>query len=215
MADSTPWLVAGDHPAAQGGEPRKHAPATLRNRGPIAEALAARLPAAGLVLEIASGSGEHVASFAERFAAIDWQPSDPDASALASIDAWCADLPNVAPALAIDAAAAEWPVARADAIFCANMVHIAPWEAALGLLAGAGQVLPLGAPLILYGPFVRDDAPTAPSNLAFDESLKARDPRWGLRRVAAIAAAAAPHALVLADLVEMPANNLMLEFRHG
>lgn len=208
MADPTPWIAAEDSGAA-----RKHAPATLRNREAIAAVLAETLPSAGTVLEIASGSGEHCAFFAERFAALRWQPSDPEPSALVSIASWCAGLGNVAPPLAIDAAAAEWPVARADALLCINMVHISPWEATLGLLDGAARVLAEGAPLILYGPYRRAEVPTAPSNEAFDASLKARDPRWGLRDVAEVTAAAATQGLAFERLVEMPANNIMLVYR--
>lgn len=208
MADPTPWIVAEDS-----GDVRKHAPATLRNRGAIAELLAGLLPPAGLVLEVASGSGEHVGHFAERFATIDWQPSDPDASARASISAWCAGMANVAAPLALDAGAADWPIASADAVLCINMVHISPWEATLGLMAGAARVLPTGAPLILYGPFTRQDVATAPSNAAFDMSLRERDPAWGLRSVEAVTRAAVAHGLAFDRLAEMPANNLLLVYR--
>jgi len=208
MPDPTPWIVAEDT-----GDVRKHAPATLRNREAIAAVLMAELPLTGLVLEIASGSGEHVAHFARELCGHDWQPSDPDASARASIAAWCEGLANVRPPLALDAAAPDWPVDRADAVLCINMVHIAPWAATLGLVAGAARLLATGAPLILYGPFRRDGVPTAPSNEAFDQSLKARDPDWGLRRVEAVSEAAAPQGLLLARMIEMPANNLMLVYR--
>ncbi len=134
--------------------------------------LAEALPARGLVLEVASGSGEHAAFFAERFPDLTWQPSDPDADALASIADWCAGLANVLPPLTLDAAEAAWPIGAADAILCVNMVHISPWEATLGLMAGAGRLLAPGAPLILYGPYRQRDVPTAESNEAFDVSLK-------------------------------------------
>lgn len=208
MADPTPWIAAEDTGAA-----RKHAPATLRNREAIAGVLAEVLPKFGTVLEIASGSGEHCAFFAERFTALRWQPSDPEPSALASIAAWCAGLGNVAPPLAIDAAASDWPVGRADALLCINMVHISPWEATLGLLDGAARVLPERAPLVLYGPYRRAEVETAPSNEAFDASLRARDPRWGLRDVAEVTEAAAARGLAFERLVEMPANNIMLVYR--
>jgi hypothetical protein len=208
MADPTPWIAAEDTGAA-----RKHAPATLRNREPIAEVLAEVLPAAGTVLEIASGSGEHCAFFAARFPALRWQPSDPEPAARASIAAWCAGLANVAPPLAIDAAAPDWPVDPADALLCINMVHISPWEATLGLLDGAARVLPADAPLILYGPYRRAEVPTAPSNEAFDASLRARDPRWGLRDVAEVTGAAVARGLRFERLVEMPANNSILIYR--
>lgn len=206
MADPTPWIVAEDT-----GDVKKHAPAALRNRGAIAEALRADLPAAGLVLEVASGSGEHAAYFADAFPTLDWQPSDPDATALASIAAWSEGLANVRPPLMLDAAATPWPVAAADAVLCINMVHIAPWEATLGLIAGARRLLAIGAPLILYGPYRRAGVPTAESNEAFDASLKSRDPRWGLRTVEAVSEAASGFALD--RLVEMPANNLLLVYR--
>jgi len=208
MADPTPWIAAEDS-----GAERKHAPATLRNREAIAAVLAEVLPETGLVLEIASGSGEHCAFFARGFSALRWQPSDPEPSALASIASWCAGLANVAEPLAIDAAAVDWPVERADALLCINMVHISPWEATLGLLDGAARVLPDGAPLILYGPYRRVEVETAPSNEAFDASLKARDPRWGLRDVADVSAAASACGLAFERLVEMPANNIMLVYR--
>lgn len=206
MADSTPWIAA-----EQGGEVRKHAPATLRNRGAIAECLRAILPTTGLILEIASGSGEHAAYLAQEFPALDWQPSDPEATALASIAAWSEGIGNVRPSMMLDAAAPDWPVANADAILCINMVHIAPWEATLGLLAGSARLLAPNAPLVLYGPYRRAGVPTADSNEAFDASLKSRDPRWGLRTVEGVSEAA--RGFVLDRLIEMPANNLMLVYR--
>ena len=194
---------------------RRHAPATLRNREPIAAVLADALPADGLVLEVASGSGEHCAFFAERFPALQWQPSDPDADALASIADWCAELPNVLPPLTLDAAEAAWPIGAADAILCINMVHISPWEATLGLMAGAAKLLARGAPLFLYGPYRQRGVPTAESNEAFDVSLKTRNPAWGLRHVEDVSAAAAARGLALDRIVAMPANNLSLVFRRG
>lgn len=192
---------------------RRHAPATTRNREPIAAVLAEALPRSGLVLEVASGSGEHCAWFAERFPALDWQPSDPDEAARASIRAWCAGLPNVLPPLDLDAATAHWPAEHADALLCINMVHISPWEATLGLMAGAARLLAPGAPLILYGPYRQRSVPTAESNEAFDVSLKSRDPRWGLRLVEEVSAAADSRGLRLERIVPMPANNLSLVFR--
>ncbi len=207
MADPTPWIVAEDS-----GGVRKHAPATLRNREAIAAELAVLLPERGIVLEVASGSGEHAAYFAERFPALTFIPSDPDAAARASIASWCAGLPNVAPPLAIDAAAGDWPIAAADAVLCINMVHISPWEATLGLFRTCANLLPSGGRLILYGPYRRAGVPIAPSNAAFDRSLKARDPRWGLRDIAEMTAAAA-RGLRFESLVEMPANNLLITYR--
>jgi SAM-dependent methyltransferase len=192
---------------------RRHAPATARNREPIAAVLAEALPAHGLVLEVASGSGEHAAFFAERFSDLTWQPSDPDDDSLASIADWCAGLANVLPPLALDAAEAAWPIGAADAILCVNMVHISPWEATLGLMAGAGRLLAAGAPLILYGPYRQRDVPTAESNEAFDVSLKSRNPAWGLRHVEDVSAAAAACGLLLERIVAMSANNLSLVFR--
>jgi SAM-dependent methyltransferase len=192
---------------------KRHAPATARNREPIAAVLEAELPARGLVLEIASGSGGHCAFFAERFTALRWQPSDPEEAAQASIADWREGLPNVLPPLELDAAADLWPIAAADAILCVNMVHISPWEATLGLMAGAGRLLAPGAPFILYGPYRQRDVPTAELNEAFDVSLKARDPRWGLRHVEEVSAVGAAQGLALQRIVPMPANNLSLVFR--
>jgi len=195
----------------------RSAPAALRNREPIAEVLAQWLPASGLVVEIASGSGEHAVHFAERFPALDWQPSDVHPDALASIGAWRsqARLPNLRPPLVLDAASADWPIDRADALLSINMVHISPWASALGLVAGAERLLAPGAPLILYGPWLTDDVPTAPSNLDFDADLRRRDPQWGLRRVGDFAAEAAKRGLTLVETRPMPANNMMLLFRRA
>ena len=191
---------------------RRSAPAAQRNREPIAEVLAEWLPESGLVLEVASGTGEHAIWFAERFSNLDWQPSDMHADAMASIAAWRATsaLPNVREPLVIDASAGAWPIDRADVVLNINMVHISPWSASLGLTAGAARVLPDGGSLILYGPWLKDGIETAPSNLAFDSDLKARDPEWGLRRVEDFADAAAAHGFKLTQIREMPANNLMI-----
>ena len=196
---------------------KRESPAAQRNRAPIAAVLAEELPEHGLVLEIASGTGEHAVHFAREFPALEWQPSDPDAQARASIVAYLADvvLPNLHPPLPLDAAAVDWPVAQADAILCVNMLHISPWEASEGLFAGAARVLDAGAPLILYGPYIEADVETAPSNLAFDESLKARDPRWGLRDIADVDALAARNGFARTRRVAMPANNLMLVYRRA
>ncbi|MGB3318181.1 MAG: DUF938 domain-containing protein [Sphingopyxis granuli] len=205
-----PWLSADG-----GSGEKRHAPATLRNRDAIAAVLADWLPAAGTVLEIASGSGEHAVHFAAAFPALTWQPSDPDPDALASIVAWSGEAAaaNILLPLQLDAATPDWPVARAAAILCINMVHISPWEATLGLFAGAARLLPPGAPLILYGPYVEADVPTAESNRTFDASLRARNPAWGLRDTAVVAAAAEQAGFGLAARCAMPANNLMLLFR--
>ena len=194
---------------------RRSAPAALRNRGPIAEVLRDWLPAAGLVLEIASGTGEHVVYFAKQFPSLEWQPSDIHPDALSSVAAWRreASRTNVREPLTLDASSPTWPIDRADAILSINMVHISPWTAALGLLKGARRILAEGAPLILYGPWISDDIETAPSNLDFDEQLRARDPEWGLRSVEDFARAARVEGLDLEQTRTMPANNLMLLLR--
>ena len=196
---------------------RRSAPHVARNAGPIAEVLREVLPARGLVLEVASGTGEHVLHFAREFPKLLWQPSDPEAAALRSIEAWRAEsgLFNLLPALPLDARAADWPVPEADAILCINMVHISPRAATTGLLRGAGRLLPAGAPLCLYGPWRRARVETAPSNEAFDESLRARDPEWGLRDLEDVTAEAEGHGLALDRVVEMPANNISVVFRKG
>ena len=194
---------------------KRHAPATSRNGAAIAAVLREELPDSGLVLEIASGTGEHAVRFAREFPHLDWQPTDRDAEALGSIDAYAteAGLANLLPARTLDAAEARWPVEQADAIVCINMVHISPWAASEGLFAGAARVLGEGAPLLLYGPFIEAGVETAPSNLAFDASLKARDPAWGLRDIAALETLAASHGLSRTARHEMPANNLILVWR--
>lgn len=192
--------------------PQRSAPAALRNREPISEILRDWLPAHGIVLELASGTGEHVVHFAELFPRLQWQPSDIHPDALASIAAWRkeAALPNIREALTIDASLSEWPIDHADAILSINMVHISPWSSALGLLDGAARLLSKGAPLILYGPWVQAGVSTAPSNLEFDADLKRRNPEWGLRSVEELAAAASVRGIVLKATRAMPANNLML-----
>lgn len=191
-------------------------PAARRNADAILAVLRAHLPAAGSVLEIASGSGEHAVAFAANLG-VDWTPSDPSAEARASIAAWSAQagLPNLRPPLALDVLdPATWPQGPFKAIFCANMIHIAPWAAAEGLMTMAGRVLPRpGGLLALYGPFREADTPLAPSNAAFDASLKTRDPAWGLRDRADVVDLARANGLAETLRVEMPANNLMLLFR--
>jgi len=197
---------------------RLTSPATARNREPILAVLREQMPETGVVVEVASGAGEHAAYMAAALPHLDWRPTDRDETALASIAAWrdAAGLPNLAAPVRLDAADPEgWPVDRADAIVCINMAHISPWSATLGLLKGAGRLLPPGGVLCLYGPYRELGRATVPSNEAFDASLKARNPEWGLREVETVAAAAAPHGLTLAARVEMPANNLSLVFRKG
>ena len=195
---------------------RQHAPATLRNREPIAGVLARELPASGTVLEVAAGTGEHAVFFAECFPALGWQPTDPSEEALASIADYRADYAgsNLAPPLLLDAAAPDsWPVRQAAALVCINMVHISVWEAAVGLFRGGAEVLTQEAPVILYGPYLEEDVETAASNLAFDESLKARNPAWGLRRLKDVDRVASEWGFTRTSRYEMPANNLTLIYR--
>lgn len=194
---------------------RRSAPAVGRNREPIAEVLADWLPGRGLVLEIASGTGEHAAFFAERFPDLEWQPSDVHPDALSSIAAWRHEgkLRNLKPPIVIDASSPDWPIGHADAVLSINMVHISPWASALGLLDGAASLLVPGSPLILYGPWLKNDIETAPSNLDFDADLRRRDSKWGLRRVEDFAKEAKDRGFVLEQTRLMPANNLMLLFR--
>jgi len=196
---------------------RQHAPAAARNRAPIWAVLQRHLPNKGLVLEVASGSGEHAVHFAAAAGPeIVFQPSDPDPQARASIDAWAAasGLPNVRPALALDATCEAWPIAHADVVLCCNMIHIAPWEAAIGLVQGAARVLSAGGLLFLYGPYRREGRHTAPSNAAFDRDfLKARNPAWGVRDLEAVAELAAQAGFGAPVIEEMPANNLSVVFR--
>jgi SAM-dependent methyltransferase len=193
----------------------RHAPATLRNRDPILAVLRRALPSAGTVLEIGSGSGEHAAYFASALAPLRWQPTDASDMDFASISGWAREhgASTVEPPLVLDSTADTWPVTRADAIFSANVIHIAPWAVAEGMLRGARRVLPSAAPLVLYGPFMRDGAHTAPSNAAFDAELRRRDPSWGIRDLGAVTRAADAHGLDLDDVTEMPANNLTVVFR--
>ncbi len=196
-------------------DPRLFAPAALRNREPILDILRKILPAKGLVLEIASGSGEHVSHFAAALPALTFQPSDPDQDALISTAAWIREsrLANIRPPVQLDAAAAEWPVRSADAIICINMIHISPWAATRGLLTQAGKLLPAGAPLYLYGPYRRPGRALEPSNLAFDESLRLRNAEWGLRELDDVIALAELAGFGVPGVTEMPANNLSVIFR--
>lgn len=194
---------------------KREAPAAARNRQPILEVLRTRLPDRGLVLEVASGTGEHAVHFAAALPGLVFQPSDPDAAARASIDAWGTDsgLPNLRPALALDASAAGWPIAAADAVLCCNMIHISPWASTVGLVGGAARVLPSGGLLYLYGPYRRGGRHTAPSNEAFDADLRRRNPAWGVRDLEAVAALATDAGFDPPEVVEMPANNLSVVFR--
>jgi Protein of unknown function (DUF938) len=208
-ADPAPWIAAQSLLDA-----KRIAPAAARNRDAILAVLQRALPTKGNVLEIASGSGEHVVHFARALPQLYWQPSDCEPAALASIAAWAAEagLPNIAMPIALDVLKGDWPVARADAILCINMIHIAPWAATLGVMSAAGTLLERGAPLYLYGPFREAEVPLAPSNADFDASLKSRNPDWGLRWVHEIAAIAKANGLSLDERIAMPANNLSLIF---
>lgn len=194
---------------------RQTSPSTARNREPISAVLRSVLPHSGVVLEIASGAGEHAVHFAKAFPHLTFQPSDPSPAALDSIAAWLAHekLPNVRAPLFLDAASTDWPVTQADALICINMIHISPWASCEGLMAGAARILPAGAPLFLYGPYKRNGAHTAPSNEAFDADLKRRNPAWGIRDLEAVSALAQAQGFGAPDITQMPANNLSVVFR--
>jgi hypothetical protein len=196
---------------------RRYAAAVQRNREPILAVLARVLPPTGVVLEVASGTGEHAAFFARELLRLVWQPSDPDDECRASIAAWRAHetLPNLLPPLALDATVEPWPIARADALVNINMIHIAPFTACEGLVRGAARLLAAGAPLVLYGPFARGGHHTAPSNEAFDRGLRARNPAWGVRDLDDVTRVATAAGLTLDETVDMPANNLTVIFRRG
>ena len=190
-------------------------PAAERNKQPILDVLKSVLPASGLVLEIASGTGQHIVHFAANLPALEWQPSDADADSHAMLRHRVdrAGLPNIRPPIALDVHDAHWPIAHAAALVCINMIHIAPWTATAALCRGARSVLPPGGPLYLYGPFQRGGQHTAPSNAAFDASLRARNPAWGVRDVDDVARVAALHGFRLDSVTPMPANNLSVVFR--
>jgi SAM-dependent methyltransferase len=190
--------------------PLPESPAAERNKQPIAEVLARVLPREGLVLEIASGTGQHAEHFARAMPALVWQPSDVDGDTLPILAARVqrAALPNLRPALKFDVHAAAPPLGKVAALVCSNMIHIAPWSACAALLEHAERLLERGAPLVLYGPFKRGGEHTAPSNAAFDASLRARDPAWGVRDLDDVTALALQHSLALSEIVAMPANNL-------
>ena len=194
------------------------APSTARNREPILAVLTPRLGIGAKVLEIASGAGEHAVFIGEALPGVQWVPSDPDPEARASIAAWVerSGLGNVILPLDLDASRPDrWADGPFSAVVCINMIHISPWSAAEGLMSGAQRVLTEAGKLFLYGPFLETGVPTAPSNLAFDESLRSRDPAWGIRHLAEVEALAARHGLTLAERIEMPANNLTLVFERA
>ncbi len=218
---------------------KRYAPATLRNREPIADVLSKELPKKGLLLEIAAGTGEHAAFLAERFPDLDWLPTDQDAEAIASIAAWRVEgsSPNMLAPLVLSAASPDWPVKvpdailrankqpdvisdvnsdgnwKCDACLCINMVHISKWGATIGLFRGCSQVLTTDAPLILYGPYLEEGIETAPSNLDFDRSLKMRNPVWGLRKLEDVDRLAEEWGFQRTARYQMPANNIMLVYR--
>lgn len=191
---------------------RRHSAAAERNTAPILAQLQRLLPASGVLLEVASGTGQHAAAFSDGLPGWRWHPSDFDADALPSIDAWCAGRERVAPAVTLDVLQPHWPGVPpvVDAVYCANMIHIAPWPCCAGLMAGAARHLAPHGLLLTYGPYVEDEVPTAESNLAFDADLRARNPAWGLRRLADVAQQAAAAGFSLRERVAMPANNLLL-----
>ena len=193
------------------------APAAERNREPILEVLRRVLPATGTVLEIASGSGQHAVFFSERLPQLRWQPSDPAADALRSIQAWVSEeaRENLLAPIALDVRSEPWPIARADAMLCINMIHISPWEVSEALFEGAQRVLSTDAPLVTYGPYRVHGRHTAPSNAAFDESLRSRDPRWGVRDIDELSALATRTGFSLDESVLMPANNMTLVWRRA
>jgi SAM-dependent methyltransferase len=194
---------------------KRHAPATERNREPLLAVLREVLPEQGTLLEVASGTGEHAVFFAQAFPGLSWQPTDVDPEALESIASWRAEaaLKNLREPVRLDASTEEWPVEAVDAILCVNMIHISPWSACQGLMRGASRVLRPGGLLVFYGPFFVEGRPTAPSNLAFDASLRERDPAWGVRELGAVTHEALQRGLTRERIVEMPSNNLTVVFR--
>lgn len=192
-----------------------HLPAALRNRDAIRTVLRHNLPQHGTVLEVASGTGEHVVHFAEAFPNLKFQPTDPDAARRAVINGRVrlATLANVRPALHLDAANSNWPIDAADAVLCSNMIHIAPWSAALGLIRGAARILPAGGALFLYGPFSRDGRHEAASNAAFDADLRSRNPEWGVRDLDDLTSCADMEGFAAPKIIAMPANNHIVVFR--
>ena len=198
-----------------GSDPRRFSPSAARNRQPILDVLQRVLPPRGRALEVASGTGEHAVHFAAGLPGWTWQPTELEADAFGSIEAWrvASGVDNVLAPVPLDAGAQRWPgPAPYDAIFCANMIHIAPWDACVGLMRGAARHLAPRGQLVLYGPFLFDDEPNAPGNLAFDADLRGRNPAWGVRRLADVVAEAARAGLALRERVAMPANNLVLVF---
>jgi SAM-dependent methyltransferase len=200
---------------AEPSDPRLYRPHVARNREPIRDVLKRVLPQRGLVLEIASGSGEHAAYFAKELPSLMWQPTDPDPRALASIAAHRDDAgtSNLLAPSRLDVTSARWPLDHADAVMCNNMIHISPWAASEGLMAGAGRMLSAGGILYLYGPYKIGGRHTAPSNQEFDAYLRNQNAAWGIRDLDEVTALAKNHNFALVETVEMPANNLSVIFR--
>jgi SAM-dependent methyltransferase len=197
------------------GGGRLLSPSAERNKAAVAALLKTVLPDRGLVLEIGSGTGQHIVHFAKECPHLVWQPSERDEACLQSIRDWIAvgAAGNVEPPLFLDVGVLPWPIASAAAVVSLNMIHIAPWLAAEALFRGAGAILPPDGMLVLYGPFRRDGAHTSPSNEAFDQHLRAHDPQWGVRDLEDVAACAASHGFAAPEVHEMPANNLSIVFR--
>jgi hypothetical protein len=195
---------------------RWHSAPAARNTAPILAVLERVLPSRGRVLELASGTGQHVVAFARAFPALQWHPSDMDADLRRSVELHCAEaaLTNIATPLALDVLEQPWPIDAIDALVCINMIHVAPWPATDALFAGASQLLPRDGVAVLYGPYMRNGQHTAPSNVEFDTSLRARDPNWGLRDIDDVVAVAKHYGIMLAEIVPMPANNFSLVFRY-
>lgn len=191
---------------------QRHSAAAERNRGPILAELQRLLPGSGLLLEVASGTGQHAAFCSAGLPGWQWLPSERDAASLPSISAWCSGQPRVLTPIHLDVLATTWSQvpAQLDAVFCANLIHIAPWACCAGLMQGAARHLTTQGLLITYGPYLEDDVPTSPGNQAFDADLRARDPAWGLRRREEVEALAEQAGLWLRERVAMPANNLLL-----
>lgn len=192
-------------------DPKLSSAAALRNRDPILAVLQHHLPPAGTLLEVASGTGEHVIHFAAHMPGWTFQPSDLDPIRRASVDAWAQNHPRIRPAIPLDTTS-TWPAGPFNAVICANMIHIAPWQATPGLIKGAAHVLTPGGRLITYGPYRRDGRHTADTNAAFDADLRARNPAWGIRDLEAVAEIAADAGFAPPDITDMPANNLCLVF---
>lgn len=199
------------------GMAKRVAPAAERNKQPILTVLRRVLPRNGLVLEIASGTGQHAVFFSEHMPSLDWQPTDPSEEALQSIDAWVSEVrrDNLKPPVPLDVGSPTWPVESADAVLCINMIHIAPWTAAEALFDGASRILGSGHPLITYGPYSVGGTHTAPSNEAFDASLRSRDPAWGVRDIEELQALGARTGFELTERVDMPANNMTLVWKRS